>query len=113
MLLELVDGSLHALDSRPMCCERDGDAGPWLLGYGESSDAEYCEAGGRLEDADPDQVSSSAKERGRPQIGTIGSGNHFLEIQYVERVEDEGELHAVAASAAASSSARVSTRTGK
>ena len=61
----------------------------WMVdnGYGEARDAEHCEAGGALEDADPDKVSARAKERGRPQIGTLGSGNHFLEIQYVERIE--------------------------
>jgi tRNA-splicing ligase RtcB len=46
-----------------------------------------AEAGGALAGADPAAVSDRAKERGRPQIGTLGSGNHFLEIQYVQRVE--------------------------
>jgi tRNA-splicing ligase RtcB len=63
----------------------------WMVrhGYGEKYDADYAEAGGALADADPDKVSARAKERGRPQIGTLGSGNHFLELQYVQRVEDE------------------------
>ena len=63
----------------------------WMVrhGYGETHDAEYAEAGGALADADPDKVSARAKERGRPQIGTLGSGNHFLELQYVQRIEDE------------------------
>jgi tRNA-splicing ligase RtcB len=62
----------------------------WMVahGYGHARDAEFAEAGGALEDADPGAVSSRARERGLPQIGTLGSGNHFLEIQYVERVED-------------------------
>jgi tRNA-splicing ligase RtcB (3'-phosphate/5'-hydroxy nucleic acid ligase) len=62
----------------------------WMVshGYGEPRDAEFAEAGGALPGADADQVSERAKERGRPQLGTLGSGNHFLEIQYVERVED-------------------------
>lgn len=61
----------------------------WMVGagYGEAADLERCEAGGCLEEADPGQISARAKERGRPQIGTLGSGNHFLEIQVVERVE--------------------------
>jgi tRNA-splicing ligase RtcB len=42
-----------------------------------------------LADADPGAVSPRAKERGRPQVGTLGSGNHFLEIQYVELVEHQ------------------------
>jgi len=62
----------------------------WMVahGYGTAHDAEFAEAGGALDEADPDAVSPRAKERGLPQIGTLGSGNHFLEIQYVERVED-------------------------
>lgn len=61
----------------------------WMVenGYGEGRDVEYSEAGGMLDDADPDQVSDRAKGRGRTQVGTLGSGNHFLEIQYVERIE--------------------------
>jgi tRNA-splicing ligase RtcB len=62
----------------------------WMVrhGYGHQRDAEFAEAGGALRDAEPGHVSARAKERGRPQVGTLGSGNHFLEIQYVERVED-------------------------
>jgi tRNA-splicing ligase RtcB (3'-phosphate/5'-hydroxy nucleic acid ligase) len=62
----------------------------WMVrhGYGEPRDAEFAEAGGALADADPGVVSDRAKERGRPQIGTLGSGNHFLEIQYVEKIHD-------------------------
>ncbi|MCL4402164.1 MAG: RtcB family protein, partial [Acidobacteria bacterium] len=63
----------------------------WMVenGYGEARDAELAEAGGALEDADPAAVSARAKERGTPQLGTLGSGNHFLEVQYVEEVHDE------------------------
>ena len=66
------------------------DGARWMAknGYGEPGDTECCEESGRLEDADPDEVSSRTKERGRPQIGTIGSGNHFLEVQYVEQIHD-------------------------
>jgi tRNA-splicing ligase RtcB len=62
----------------------------WMVrhGYGDPRDAEFAEAGGALADADPGAVSDRAKERGRPQIGTLGSGNHFLEIQYVEKIHD-------------------------
>jgi len=58
-------------------------------GYAEKEDAENCEAGGRLERADASTVSSRAKERGRDQVGTLGSGNHFLEIQKVAEIFDE------------------------
>jgi tRNA-splicing ligase RtcB len=66
------------------------DGAGWMVknGYGIERDAEFAEAGGALPGADPDHVSERAKERGRPQLGTLGSGNHFLEIQYVERVTD-------------------------
>jgi tRNA-splicing ligase RtcB len=57
-------------------------------GYGEEEDLEFCEAGGALEGADPDAVSSRAYERGEKQPGTLGSGNHFLEVQVVDRVYD-------------------------
>ena len=54
-------------------------------GFGNQRDLECIEAGGRL-DADPDCVSSRAKERGRNQVGTVGSGNHFVEVGYVDEV---------------------------
>jgi tRNA-splicing ligase RtcB len=59
-------------------------------GYGEERDARFAEAGGALEGADPTAVSARARERGLPQLGTLGSGNHFLEVQYVEEVHDTG-----------------------
>jgi tRNA-splicing ligase RtcB len=66
-----------------------GGAG-WMVeqGYGVESDVLRCEERGRLRDADPEAVSPRARQRGRPQLGTLGSGNHFLEIQSVERVEE-------------------------
>jgi tRNA-splicing ligase RtcB (3'-phosphate/5'-hydroxy nucleic acid ligase) len=57
-------------------------------GLGVPRDTEFCEASGALAEADPDKVSSRAKQRGRGQLGTLGSGNHFLEIQYVEQIHD-------------------------
>jgi len=57
-------------------------------GYGEPVDLEFCEEHGCLADADPEKVSERAKQRGLPQLGTVGSGNHFLEIQYVESIHD-------------------------
>jgi len=63
----------------------------WALGrgMGGGSDLEHCEEGGVLEGADPRWVSEGARERGRGQLGTLGSGNHFLEVQEVDRVFDE------------------------
>jgi tRNA-splicing ligase RtcB len=62
----------------------------WMVnnGYGEPRDAEFAEAGGALEGADPAAVSDRARERGLPQLGTLGSGNHFLEVQFVEEIHD-------------------------
>ncbi|WP_435015894.1 RtcB family protein [Tundrisphaera sp. TA3] len=58
-------------------------------GWGTARDLDFTEAGGRLEGADPDRVSERAYTRGYDQCGTLGSGNHFLEVQVVDRVLDE------------------------
>jgi len=58
-------------------------------GYGEKEDIENCEDSGKLEWADASAVSSHAKNRGRDQVGTLGSGNHFLELQKVEEFFDK------------------------
>lgn len=57
-------------------------------GSGWAGDLEAIEAGGVLPGADTDAVSERALERGRSQVGTVGSGNHFVEIGYVDRVYD-------------------------
>jgi len=57
-------------------------------GFGTPRDLECIEAGGRL-DADPDAVSDRARQRGRNQLGTVGSGNHFVEVGHVAEVFDE------------------------
>jgi tRNA-splicing ligase RtcB len=57
-------------------------------GWATQSDLEHTEAGGRLPDAQPDCVSQRAKQRGGDQCGTLGSGNHFLEVQVVDEVLD-------------------------
>ncbi len=58
-------------------------------GYGEKEDIENCEEKGKMEKAAADAVSSRAKKRGRDQVGTLGSGNHFIEIQKVEQIFDK------------------------
>lgn len=62
----------------------------WALdqGYGKPEDLEYTEERGRMEGANPDKVSARARTRGTPQSGTLGSGNHFLEIQVVDEIYD-------------------------
>ena len=58
-------------------------------GYGSKEDINRIEENGRMEGANPDDVSAMAKKRGVKQLGTLGAGNHFLEIQRVESVNDE------------------------
>lgn len=62
----------------------------WAIkqGMGEPEDLEFLEEGGCIEIADPGLVSDRACERGRGQLGTLGSGNHFAEIQYVAEIYD-------------------------
>jgi len=64
-------------------------------GFGTEDDLEVTEERGRLQGADPDTVSSKAKERGSPQSGTLGSGNHFLEVQVVGDVYDQPAARAM------------------
>lgn len=58
-------------------------------GYGTKEDAEHMEENGCMEGADPNKVSDLAKKRGLAQLGTLGAGNHFLEIQRVDEIYDE------------------------
>jgi len=58
-------------------------------GYGSPEDLDHTESHGCLEDADPDVISKKAFERGSAQLGTLGSGNHFVEIQVVDEIYDE------------------------
>lgn len=57
---------------------------------GSQDDITYCEANGFLKDANPDFVPRKARSRGRKQLGTLGAGNHFLEIQAVDEIFDKG-----------------------
>jgi tRNA-splicing ligase RtcB (3'-phosphate/5'-hydroxy nucleic acid ligase) len=58
-------------------------------GYGRPEDLETTEENGEMPGADPARVSQRAKERGVPQLGTLGSGNHFLEVAYVENIYEK------------------------
>jgi tRNA-splicing ligase RtcB (3'-phosphate/5'-hydroxy nucleic acid ligase) len=68
---------------------REGVRFPLSQGIGWDEDAEHCEDGGVLQDARPEHVSDRAVERGAPQLGSLGAGNHFLEVQVVEEVFDD------------------------
>ena len=64
----------------------------WMVekkGYGVAEDVAHTESGGALEGAEPSHVSSRAFQRGSDQLGTLGSGNHFLEVQVIETIYDE------------------------
>jgi tRNA-splicing ligase RtcB len=63
----------------------------WAIesGFGSQQDLEHIEERGCIEGADPDRVSDRAVERGRGQLGTLGSGNHFVEVGYVAEIFDE------------------------
>jgi tRNA-splicing ligase RtcB (3'-phosphate/5'-hydroxy nucleic acid ligase) len=66
-----------------------------LEGLRTPEDVDLTESSGRLEGADPSAVSARARERGADQLGTLGSGNHFVEVQRVERVHDRGAADAL------------------
>jgi len=66
----------------------DGAAWAVRAGHGWSEDLARTEEGGALAGADPGEVSKRARERGSNQLGTLGSGNHFLEVQAVDRIDD-------------------------
>ena len=63
-------------------------------GYGWEDDLRHTEEEGRMKNADSDFVSQKAKQRGAPQLGSLGAGNHFLEIQKVEQIFDQEKAKA-------------------
>jgi len=65
--------------------------GQWAIdnGYGTKDDLQKTEEYGRMKGADPQKISERAFKRGMPQLGTLGSGNHFVEMQKVDKVYDE------------------------
>ena len=65
---------------------REGSRWAVRQGFGEENDLEHTEDGGCMPNADPDRVSERALKRGRKQLGTLGSGNHFLEVGIVDEV---------------------------
>ena len=78
------------LDERRLEAIMTGGA-PWLVeqGFGRESDLLHIEEGGRFAGADPAQVSRRAVERGLTQLGTLGSGNHFVEVGWLDEVFDD------------------------
>ncbi|MBI4777092.1 MAG: RtcB family protein [Deltaproteobacteria bacterium] len=78
---------LSASDEKKLLAE----GAQWAVnkGFGISDHLIHTESHGRIEDADPDVISDRALKRGQQQLGTLGSGNHFLEVGLVEEVYDE------------------------
>ncbi|UCB42331.1 MAG: RtcB family protein [Dehalococcoidales bacterium] len=64
-------------------------------GYGDAADVEVTEDAGCIRGADPEKVSAKAKQRGIPQLGTLGSGNHFLEVERVSEIFDPDAARAM------------------
>ena len=80
----------YSFDKKELRCLLN-EGSLYLLGRGLAtpSDIEYTEAHGRLDGADPDKLSDRALVRGTDQCGTLGSGNHFLEVQVFDHIFDE------------------------
>jgi tRNA-splicing ligase RtcB len=69
---------------------RDGCRWAVQEGFGDAFDLAHIEAGGVIPGADPEAVSDFALNRGKDQLGTLGSGNHFVEVGYVEKIYEAG-----------------------
>ena len=99
---KIVDTLFRNIPSGVGSCRKDLKLGPkelskvfkdgvkWAIrhGFGTSEDLEHIEAQGCLKGVDPGKVSERALDRGRAQLGTLGSGNHFVEVGYVDEVYD-------------------------
>ena len=72
----------------------DGAAHAVREGLGVERDLDRCEARGRMEESDPSSVSEKALARGLSQSGTLGAGNHFLELQVVDEIQDPASAEA-------------------
>lgn len=80
------DGRIK-LSAKELCKVLEGGSN-WAVesGYATSEDLDHTEEYGRMSGADPGEVSDRAKTRGSSQLGTLGSGNHFIEVQYVQQI---------------------------
>ena len=89
-------GKIHLQGFRGIDEVLEGGAA-WAVenGYGWEEDLDHQEANGQLKIADASKVSDDAKKRGMKQVGTLGSGNHFLEIQVVDEIYDEHAARAM------------------
>ncbi len=81
-------GALRLTEPEMRQVLRKGAAWAVSQGFGEPEDLEFIEEHGQMEHTDPSAISAEAYKRGKPQLGTIGSGNHFIEIDFVEEIYD-------------------------
>ncbi|MBT8179284.1 MAG: RtcB family protein [Eudoraea sp.] len=81
-------GNLVLSDRQMREVLKEGAAWAVAQGYGQKEDLAFMESHGKLDMADPRLVSERAKKRGKDQLGTIGSGNHFVEVDYVDEIFD-------------------------
>jgi tRNA-splicing ligase RtcB (3'-phosphate/5'-hydroxy nucleic acid ligase) len=88
-------GAIHLSDFQMEAMLEGGAAWAVHQGWGRKEDLERIEEYGQMEGADPEAVSAQAKRRQRDEMGTLGSGNHYLEVQRVERVYDTGAARAL------------------
>jgi tRNA-splicing ligase RtcB len=77
---------LSEAELNQVCLE--GSTWAFEHGFATEADLRRTEESGRLEGADPNRVSKRAKERGRPQLGTLGAGNHFIEVDVIAQIFD-------------------------
>ncbi len=82
------EGKIRITESEVKIVLTKGARWAYEKGYGTEEDLEYTEEHGQMDGADPTKISRRALERGAPQLGTLGAGNHFLEIQEVEEIYD-------------------------
>jgi len=88
-------GVWHLDDDRHLeAVLRDGARAALVAGLGTEADLARCEDSGHLSGSDPSQVSERARARGLRQVGSLGSGNHFLEIQAVDQIYDAATAEA-------------------
>uniref|UniRef100_A0A7C6A9D9 tRNA-splicing ligase RtcB n=1 Tax=candidate division WOR-3 bacterium TaxID=2052148 RepID=A0A7C6A9D9_UNCW3 len=82
------EGKIRITESEVKVVLTKGARWAYEKGYGTEEDLSYTEEHGQMEGADPSKISRRALERGAPQLGTLGAGNHFLEIQEVCEIYD-------------------------
>ncbi len=84
-----VKGHIHLTDKELDAVCREGSRWTLKHGYANETDLRRTEEGGCLEGANPASVSERAHQRGREQLGTLGAGNHFIEVEVVDQIYDE------------------------